>query len=405
MSTGKLEQPMEPPEQPIEQPVEQPVQVSIQESADMPWLDEPDFERTVIGQKADSLLEHAFGLRLKTAIAELPLQLNPILIGRDASCTLQLPSRMVSRHHAVIYKAGKHHVVRDLHSTNGVLLNGVRVTRAVIRAGDNLLMGDQKLSLTKGLPSSQQYSQSCVVLFLDLENSTHLAERFGDQFSKDMQAQMQLLEDQVLVHLGTPVKLLGDGLMCAFGLWPVEAKDYQAVDQALRFAWMAVKQFRQIQDYPPLRLRVGLHWGPVVVAERNELDLFGDTVNTAARLEDANKHFGTQILVSSDVRERTRLAPCLREVDTVRVQGKDEAVNLYTWDETFVETRSDAHRAVYAQALELYRRGQFRDALPLLEQGALAQDTLANTLKQRIESVDLQVPPNFDGAWSLKKAN
>ncbi|PKL74496.1 MAG: hypothetical protein CVV27_20215, partial [Candidatus Melainabacteria bacterium HGW-Melainabacteria-1] len=85
---------MEPSEQPVAPPVE------------MPWLDEPDFERTVIGQKADSLLEHAFGLRLKTAVAELPLQLNPILIGRDATCTLQLPSRMVSRHHAVIYKAG-----------------------------------------------------------------------------------------------------------------------------------------------------------------------------------------------------------------------------------------------------------------------------------------------------------
>ncbi|HEY9844035.1 MAG TPA: adenylate/guanylate cyclase domain-containing protein [Candidatus Obscuribacterales bacterium] len=237
--------------------------------SEMSWLEEPDFERTVIGQKADALLEHAFGLRLKTPIAELPLQLNPILIGRDATCTLQLPSRMVSRHHAVIYKAGKHHVVRDLHSTNGVLLNGVRVTRAVIRAGDNLLMGDQKLSLTKGLPSSQQYSSACVVLFLDLENSTSLAERYGDAFSKDMQAQMQLLEDQVLIHLGTPVKLLGDGLMCAFGLWPVEAKDYHAVDQAMRFAWQAVKQFRQLEGYEPMRIRVGLHWGPVVVAERS----------------------------------------------------------------------------------------------------------------------------------------
>lgn len=395
MSTGKLEPPKEQPEQPV---------AASSPAAEMPWLDEPDFERTVIGQKADSLLEHAFGMRLKTAIAELPLQLNPILIGRDATCTLQLPSRMVSRHHAVIYKAGKHHVVRDLHSTNGVVLNGVRVTRAVIRAGDNLLMGDQKMSLTKGLPSSQQYASSCAVIFLDLENSTMLAERLGQQFSKDMQAQMQLLEDQVLIHLGTPVKLLGDGLMCAFGLWPVEAKDYQAIDQAMRFAWHAVKQFRQLPGYEPLRLRIGIHWGPVVVAERNELDLFGDTVNTAARLEDANKHFGTQILVSSEIRERTRLAPCLREVDTVRVQGKDEAVNVYTWDETFVESRSDTHRGPYAQGLSLYRQGRFKDAVPFLEQGINQGDTLSQRLLQRIQSVGLQPPDNFDGAWSLKKA-
>lgn len=371
--------------------------------SDTSWLDEPDFERTVIGQKADILLEQAFGLRLKTPVAELPLQLAPVLIGRDASCTLQLPSRMVSRHHAIIYKAGKHHVVRDLHSTNGVALNGVKVIRSVIRAGDTIMMGDQKLTLSKGLPSAQQYAKSCVVLFLDLESSTSLAEKFGEQFSKDMQAQMQLLEDQVLIHLGTPVKLLGDGLMCAFGLWPVDAKDYHPVDQALRFAWMAVKQFRKIEGYPPLRLRVGLHWGPVVVAERSELDLFGDTVNTAARLEDANKHFGTQILVSSEIKDQTRLATCLREVDTVRVQGKDEPVTVYTWDETFVSSRSDAHRKPYQDALELYRQKDFPAALEALTPGVEQNDELCLRLKNRLQSIDLKVPENFDGAWSLKK--
>jgi len=365
-------------------------------------FDEPDFERTVIGQNVSDLLDQVYGLHLKSPAAELPLQLNPVLIGRDASCTLQLHSRMVSRNHAIIYKAGKHHVIRDLQSTNGVVHNGVRVNRAVIRAGDNLLLGDQKLTLVKGQPIRQSYSPACVVLFLDLENSTSLAEKYGDTFSQAMEQQMLQLEDQVLIHLGSPVKMLGDGLMCAFGLWPVEKADYQPVDQALRFAWQAVKQFRRVEGYPPLRLRVGLHWGPVVVADRSELDLFGDTVNVAARLEDSNKHYHTQIMVSSEIVSRTRLAPCLREVDTVRVQGKDEPVTLFTWDEVFVEKRSNGHRSAYESALEHYRKGKFSRALSFLEAGEAEGDALCTQLKQRLQVLD-QVPADWTGVWSLTK--
>lgn len=373
-------------------------------TSDDTLLDESDFERTVIGQNANSLLENVYGLRLKSPVAELPLQLNPILIGRDATCTLQLPSRMVSRHHAVIYKAGKHHIVRDLHSTNGVVHNGVRTTRAVIRAGDTLQLGDQKLYLVQGQPIHQSYAEKCVVVFIDLENSTAYSEQYGEKFSQDMEAQMQLLEDKILIQLGSPVKMLGDGLMCAFGLWPVEKEGYQAVDQAVRFAWQAVQAFRKVPGYSPLRLRVGMHWGPVMVADRNQMDLFGDTVNTAARLEDSNKHYGTQIMVTSEIRNRTRLSSCFREVDTVRVQGKDEPVTLFAWDETYVETRATAHRQPYEQALALYRQGQLPEALTLLQQGAEMGDALCDCLAERIVQIT-HLPANWDGIWSISKTH
>lgn len=365
-------------------------------------LNDLDFERTVIGQNASSLLEKAFGLRLKSPVAELPLQLSPILIGRDATCVLQLPSRMVSRHHAIIYKAGKNHIVRDLHSTNGVVQNGERVKRAVIRSGDTLQMGDQKLFLVQGPPVYQDYLEECVVVFLDLENSTSLSEKYGEAFSKEMDHQLQLLEDQVLINMGCPVKNLGDGLMCAFGLWPVDQPNYNPVDQAVRFAWQAVRQFRRIPNYPPLRLRVGLHWGNVVVTDSSDIDLFGDTVNVAARLENANKQYGTQIMVSKEIWSRTRLAPCLREVDTVRVQGKDEPMNVYVWDEVFVETRANQHRAHYEAGLKAYREGHFGAALEHLNMGVESGDLLCEQLRDRIQSMD-GVPENWDGVFSITK--
>lgn len=371
-------------------------------TADDFLLDEPDFERTVIGQNVSELLDQVSGLNLEAPTQNLSLELSPVLIGRDASCTLQLHSRMVSRNHAIIYKTGKHHVIRDLQSTNGVVHNGVRVNRAVIRAGDTLLLGDQKLLLTKGMPIRQAYANSCVVLFLDLESSTSLAEKYGDPFSKAMEEQMLNLEDQILIHLGTPIKALGDGLMCAFGLWPVDKPGYHAVDQALRFAWQAVKDFRRIDGYPPLRLRVGLHWGPVVVADRDDIDLFGDTVNLASRLEECNKHYGTQIMVSEEIVQRTRLAACLREVDTVRVAGKDDPVTVYCWDETFVDTRANGHRRSYEQALSYYRKGKFARAMAFLESGIAEGDALCKPLSERLQQLG-DAPGDWTGIWSLTK--
>lgn len=368
---------------------------------DNSWLEEMEFDRTVIGQDAHALIQAHIGLRLKTPYKEMVLHLSPILIGRDASCNLQLPSRMVSRHHAVIYKAGKHHVIRDLHSTNGVALNGTSVLRSVIRAGDTLKLGDQVLQVTEGPMGGQHYAESCVVIFVDLENSTAMSLKYGDHFAKDMQAEMQKLEDQVLIHLGSPVKHLGDGIMCAFGLWPVEQPNYHAVDQALRFARTAVKHFQKLENYPPLRIRVGMHWGTVVVSDRAELDLYGDTVNTASRLEAANKAYGTQIMVSEELRSRSKLTPCLREVDTVRVQGRDEPVTVFVWDEEYVKTRQDGHRKAYEEALALYRKGDLNAAALILE-GAQANDPLCKPLLERIRSIS-SLPENWDGIWSLSK--
>ncbi len=366
------------------------------------WFDEPDFDQTVIGQDAQALFQANTGIRLKSAYKELVLSLTPILIGRDASCGLQLPSRMVSRHHAAIYKAGKHHVVRDLHSTNGLTLNDVPVTRAVIRAGDTIKLGDQTLKLSEGPLANDGYADNCVVVFIDLENSTALSLEYGDSFAKEMQVEMQKLEDQILIHLGSPVKLLGDGLMCAFGLWPVDQANYQPADQALRFARIATRHFEKLENYPPIKLRVGIHYGSVVVSDRAELDLYGDTVNTAARLEDSNKHYNTQIMVSEELRKQTKLAPCLREVDTIRVQGRDEPIKIYTWDEEFVKKRSEAHRELYGQALQYYQAGQFDAARQMLEASEV-KDPLCAPLLKRLKNPAFP-PDNWDGIWSLNKS-
>jgi predicted component of type VI protein secretion system len=71
-----------------------------------------------------------------------------VLIGRHQECDIQIPSRKVSRRHCCIAQVSDHLVVRDLASTNGIRINGVRVLEGTLKAGDELTIGSYKYQLT-----------------------------------------------------------------------------------------------------------------------------------------------------------------------------------------------------------------------------------------------------------------
>jgi FHA domain len=63
-------------------------------------------------------------------------------IGRAPGCELQIDAQSVSRHHAMLLKGNREIIVEDLNSTNGVLVNGRKVTRQVLSDGDLLTIGE-----------------------------------------------------------------------------------------------------------------------------------------------------------------------------------------------------------------------------------------------------------------------
>jgi pSer/pThr/pTyr-binding forkhead associated (FHA) protein len=67
-----------------------------------------------------------------------------LLIGRHQECDIQIPSRKISRRHCCIAQVNDHLVVRDLCSTNGVRINGVRVNEGCLKAGDELTIGNYR---------------------------------------------------------------------------------------------------------------------------------------------------------------------------------------------------------------------------------------------------------------------
>ena len=65
-----------------------------------------------------------------------------MLIGRHQECDIQIPSRKISRRHCCIAQVDDYFVVRDLCSTNGIRINGMRVQEGNLKPGDELTIGN-----------------------------------------------------------------------------------------------------------------------------------------------------------------------------------------------------------------------------------------------------------------------
>ena len=184
--------------------------------------------------------------------------------------------------------------------------------------------GDRTAEPAQRLPQGAA-AQDCAVLFADVAGSTKLYEALGDALAKK-------LIDEVLAvltiitrrHGGRVIKTIGDEVMCVFA--NAERGSYAASDMQQKIDSMPVVSGCK------RRIRIGFHAGPVI--EENG-DVFGDTVNTAARMSGLAR--GMQIMTSrstvdampSSLRSRTR------SIASVSVKGKsdDVAVCEVLWQE------------------------------------------------------------------------
>src|SRR6267154_2966132 len=71
-----------------------------------------------------------------------------LLFGRHPECDIQVDSRKISRRHCCIAQINDYLVVRDLGSTNGIRINGVRVLEGRLKPGDELTVGNFRYNVT-----------------------------------------------------------------------------------------------------------------------------------------------------------------------------------------------------------------------------------------------------------------
>jgi adenylate cyclase len=216
------------------------------------------------------------------------------------------------------------------------------VAREILRNPDRLALGGQRVDI--------------LAIFTDLEGFTEFSDTVdAEVLSQVLNDYLQALSETVLAHGGTIDKFVGDAIVAFWGAPLARPDDAERAAQAAIALYETGERFRArlSKDLPPLgRTRVGLHRSSVVVGNfggegRFQYTAFGDAMNTASRLEAANKALGTFLLVSEEALGAAR-SERFRPMGRIAVRGRAAPLEVYDIAPDFPAEAATKLRAAYA---------------------------------------------------------
>jgi class 3 adenylate cyclase len=254
-------------------------------------------------------------------------------------------------------------------------------------------------------------TREMTVVFTDLAGFTALSEKLGARIVPVLN---ELLGELVPIvrdrHQGYVNKFLGDGIMFFFNAPvrnPHHAAEAVATVLDMRAALEAYNRRLRQRGLPELSMRAGVVTGEMIVgdaggAQQNDYTVLGDAVNLAARLEPANKPFGTHTLVTGRTVELLDGQFLTRPVARLEVVGKDEAVMVYEPLATSTGA-TEQHRALASRTAELveaFAKRRFAECITILDgiEAAAGTSKLTELYRELCEQY-LREPPDesFDG--------
>jgi adenylate cyclase len=248
------------------------------------------------------------------------------------------------------------------------------------------------------------------IFFSDLQGFTSISENL------DPEALIELLNDYLtamtdIIHEegGTIDKFEGDAII-AFWNAPLEVKDHavKAVQAALRC------QARLAEMRPAFRsrigadmhMRIGINTGSAVVGNlgshtRFDYTVIGDSVNLAARLEGANKQFGTYTMISQSTCDLVKKQVVLRELARLTVVGRHEPVAVYEpmFSEEY-EVRKDIINR-FNEGLALFYKGDIEHGEKIFAE-IQEHDTAAAAYTQKCQKLLNTELSDWHGVWVMK---
>ena len=215
-------------------------------------------------------------------------------------------------------------------------------------------------------------SREMTILFSDVRGFTTISEGMEPkELSLLMNEFLTPLSRVIYSHRGTIDKYMGD---CIMAFWGAPLPDARHAYQAVLSGLEMQRKLSELQPHfaergwPPIHIGVGINTGRVSVGNmgsevRVAYTVMGDAVNLASRLEGITKEYGAGVLVGEKTREETPEF-VYRELDLVRVKGKDKPVAIFEplglAAEVTQATQDEAK--MFHQALRMYRKQEWDKA-------------------------------------------
>jgi adenylate cyclase len=248
------------------------------------------------------------------------------------------------------------------------------------------------------------------VLFSDIRGFSGFAESLPPEILAGfLNEYLTPMTDLVLGSAGTLDKYIGDAVMAVWGA-PIDQDDHarRACKTALAMldALGPLNQRWRAEGLPEITIGIGINSGPMAVGNmgseaRFDYTVLGDAVNLGARLEALTKDYHVAILVGPETAAAAGDDFVFREIDMVRVKGRDGVARVY---ELLGEHGSWRARAVdlvaWHRALTAYRTLDFATAEKEFRAAASRGDNAARMMAERSARLAADPPgPDWDGVY------
>ena len=176
--------------------------------------------------------------------------------------------------------------------------------------------------------------RQATILFADISGFTAMSEKMSpEEITSIMNSVFKMMGEIIKRYNGRIDKFIGDCVMATFGVpTATENAPQKAVNTAIEMR-NKLYQFNREKDLNiPLDIHIGINSGNVLAGEvgsddKKEYTVMGDTVNLAARLEDASQT--GQILVGPDTHRTTKGEFEYRELKPIKMKGKEKPVPVF----------------------------------------------------------------------------
>ncbi len=242
------------------------------------------------------------------------------------------------------------------------------------------------------------------IFFSDLEGFTTISEGLEPQeLTQLLNEYLTDMTDIILESGGTLDKYEGDAII-AFWNAPVDQPDH--AQRGCRASVLCQRKLSERRAEfeerfgATLRMRIGLNSGPVIVGnmgsnQRFDYTVLGDAANLAARLEGANKVFGSYLMISDATLEAVGGTMLSRELGDLRVVGRKQPVKVHEL-EGFAGEAEPPHWENYRQALDQCKEGRLEASRKGMQ---AAGDHAALKWLARLENEE----DGFDPVWNLMR--